>query len=171
VLISLLKKLDKAGQRAAYLSQNQDVHYIVNTSSPPVDMLRRTNPVHTPPHYFPMIYLILLYHLHLVLVSGLFPSGLRAKMFNAVIFCTMLHTPTISFSLIWTLQECLTKTTNHEAIPMQCTPAFCYSSSLILKYFLQHNVLKILKPFFALHVRHQISRQFATTKLYRPTCM
>jgi len=81
---------------------NPNFHYRVYMRSPLVSILSQMNPVQTFPSYFPKIHLILSSHLRLGLPSGLFPSGLPTK------FCMrfwshscVLHTPPISFSLIW----------------------------------------------------------------------
>jgi hypothetical protein len=63
--------------------RNLMAHYRVHKSLPTVPIVKQMNPAHTFPLYFPKIHpLILSCHLHIGLLSGLFPSGLPTKPFS-----------------------------------------------------------------------------------------
>jgi hypothetical protein len=65
----------KATRQVPNILWNLKVHYLIHKSTPPVHILRQTNPVHTTPTYSPRSILTLSIYLHLGLPSGFFLSG------------------------------------------------------------------------------------------------
>ena len=74
-----------ASQDTAHFLWNPNVHYCDHNSSSLVPILRYTNPVHAPSHFFKIHFNIGL-HLCLGLSSEIFPSGFATKILHALPF-------------------------------------------------------------------------------------
>jgi hypothetical protein len=64
-----------ASQEIPRLLWNPKAHYRVHMSPQLIPILSQMNTVHTFPPYFPKIHFNIISHLHLGLLSSLFPSG------------------------------------------------------------------------------------------------
>ena len=83
---------------------------------PPVPILSYNNPVHALNPTSWKFILILSFHLCLILLSGLFPSGFPTKTICATLISSIrLHAPPVSFISVWCTEQYLVRNTNHYA--------------------------------------------------------
>jgi hypothetical protein len=66
---------------------NPEVHCRVHKGSPLVPTPSQMNPVHTTPHYFSKIHLLLSAHLLIGFPSTVFLSGFSTKILYSFVFC------------------------------------------------------------------------------------
>jgi hypothetical protein len=138
--------------------RNLKVHYHVHKSPPRFLILNQTNLVHSTQSYFSKIHLVLSSHLRLGLPSGLFPCGFSAKILYVFLFAPcVLHALPISFSLTWSLQLYLAKSTSYEA---RHYAAFSLFGPNILLSTLFPNTFSLRS---SLNVRDPVTHPYKTT--------
>ena len=119
-----------ASQEIPSILWNPKVHYLIHNCTPPVPVLSKLDPVHTPHSTSWRSILILSSHLRLGLSSGLFPTVFPTKTLYSPLFSPM-NSETFSLFLFFSLSVFVESQKNEHSF--SCSGGRCRTSFLFLE--------------------------------------